>query len=887
VRILIPSLFLAALLLGGCDAPKSPEAQQSPAPAPTAANTTPQLEVRPVSARPNPRKERPLPAFSGWTLEDKRLSVSSLLGKRLLLFFFNPEVKSVNSAATGVAAIASLRHSHNFEIVGVVVGSSRERASAFVREHKIEFQVIDDSSGAISKRLGLRSPVSLLGVDGEGYIVFGFGQLPDDPRTVEEQLRLVLRLPVAPGGEGIAAGDNARHPTAPLFDVSVLDRDTRFSLAEHAGRPVVLIFFLHTCPHCHEALKTLKSILEGLPADKRPAVVGIEVSGRTGPVRAMVREFELEFMTVSFDIDAKVRELYGIHGGVPEIFLIDAEGKIADTVQGWRDADVPLMRMRIAKLVETKVPMLLRKRGYSGNEVCGVCHEEEADTWQFTHHAQAFNTLVKHGADRDPECVSCHVIGYDLPGGYTIASPKPDLEDVGCEACHGRGGPHLSEDFVVEDDYAPICATCHDSKHSLGFDYATFGPAVSHAENAHLLTLPAEERRKLLAERGRPGGDLLARAGYVGSEACESCHSSEFETWSKSAHARSLASLTTKKKAGDADCLRCHTTAMGLSGGFADSGDLVSFAAEHEDLARVGCESCHGPGADHIGEDSARFGTILSLGDNRKASGYQRGLLPTRRIPPHRPRSPSARQDELMASVGGVPPSANDEARGLLGAARALIEELHEEGVDHFDALPPSASAPEAASDPVTAEPAPTSALEEVRSLLGDCTRCGLSQGRKNLVFGDGNPNADLMFVGEGPGQTEDEQGLPFVGRAGELLTKMIEKGIGVPRGDVYICNRCDPTQGDRRTRQTRDEPSPRPRRPDHPRARQLVRVPRHSPHADAPPRLRTAPVHRRSTPPGLGRPEGRPRPQPRVGWQAGFARRYPARHASEARSAA
>ncbi len=86
--------------------------------------------------------------------------------------------------------------------------------------------------------------------------------------------------------------------------------------------------------------------------------------------------------------------------------------------------------------------------------------------------------------------------------------------------------------------------------------------------------------------------------------------------------------------------------------------------------------------------------------------------------------------------------------------------------------------------------------LEQVRSELGDCTRCKLSQGRKTIVFGSGNPEADLVFVGEGPGADEDEQGLPFVGRAGKKLTEIIEKGMGLNREkDTYICNivKCRP----------------------------------------------------------------------------------------------
>ncbi|HZH16298.1 MAG TPA: uracil-DNA glycosylase [Archangium sp.] len=84
--------------------------------------------------------------------------------------------------------------------------------------------------------------------------------------------------------------------------------------------------------------------------------------------------------------------------------------------------------------------------------------------------------------------------------------------------------------------------------------------------------------------------------------------------------------------------------------------------------------------------------------------------------------------------------------------------------------------------------------LDEIRRELGDCQRCKLCSGRKNIVFGSGNPRAELVFVGEGPGADEDAQGVPFVGAAGQLLTKMIE-AMGYRRDDVYICNvvKCRP----------------------------------------------------------------------------------------------
>ncbi len=86
--------------------------------------------------------------------------------------------------------------------------------------------------------------------------------------------------------------------------------------------------------------------------------------------------------------------------------------------------------------------------------------------------------------------------------------------------------------------------------------------------------------------------------------------------------------------------------------------------------------------------------------------------------------------------------------------------------------------------------------LEKIRADLGECTRCKLHKQRNKIVFGDGNAKADLVFVGEGPGHDEDVQGLPFVGRAGKLLTQMIE-AMGLQRKDVYICNvvKCRPPE--------------------------------------------------------------------------------------------
>jgi DNA polymerase len=106
------------------------------------------------------------------------------------------------------------------------------------------------------------------------------------------------------------------------------------------------------------------------------------------------------------------------------------------------------------------------------------------------------------------------------------------------------------------------------------------------------------------------------------------------------------------------------------------------------------------------------------------------------------------------------------------------------------------------AACPVTEEHVAGETLPQILSDIGDCRRCRLHEGRHKLVFGVGNPTAPLVFVGEGPGADEDAQGIPFVGRAGQLLTQMIEntakrEGIALTRDGVYICNvvKCRPPE--------------------------------------------------------------------------------------------
>jgi DNA polymerase len=144
-----------------------------------------------------------------------------------------------------------------------------------------------------------------------------------------------------------------------------------------------------------------------------------------------------------------------------------------------------------------------------------------------------------------------------------------------------------------------------------------------------------------------------------------------------------------------------------------------------------------------------------------------------------------------------------DELRSIVGQLRTNLATRGRSGLQGLPmtsspssspSLPSSPSAPSDPAAPPAALPVAARGLQLLRDDIGDCRRCKLAPTRTNLVFGVGNPDADLVFVGEAPGADEDAQGEPFVGKAGQLLTKMIE-AMGYARQDVYICNvlKCRP----------------------------------------------------------------------------------------------
>ena len=155
-----------------------------------------------------------------------------------------------------------------------------------------------------------------------------------------------------------------------------------------------------------------------------------------------------------------------------------------------------------------------------------------------------------------------------------------------------------------------------------------------------------------------------------------------------------------------------------------------------------------------------------------------------------------ARTADSAMEAPGASSTENPDAPAIL-KDRVGEQQTNPANFEETTSIPPRK--PFQPAPPVASEVSPNdraSALQLIREEIGDCTRCALHKGRNKIVFADGDANARLMFVGEGPGADEDAQGLPFVGRAGQLLNNMIA-AMGLKREEVYIANvvECRPPQ--------------------------------------------------------------------------------------------
>jgi hypothetical protein len=153
----------------------------------------------------------------------------------------------------------------------------------------------------------------------------------------------------------------------------------------------------------------------------------------------------------------------------------------------WDDnKDVSLIYSRYLKRVtsEKLLEQMPRSEGekFAGSKTCGSCHADAYKIWANSLHSSALKTLENDGHDRDPDCVSCHVVGLDKNTGFMDRSSTPELADVGCESCHGAGSAHSMKPESVDmiKIGANSCMSCHVKNHSPKFDYEKYWQKIKH-----------------------------------------------------------------------------------------------------------------------------------------------------------------------------------------------------------------------------------------------------------------------------------------------------------------------------------------------------------------------------------------------------------------------
>lgn len=369
------------------------------------------------------------------------------------------------------------------------------------------------------------------------------------------------------------------------------------AIADRVTGPTLLYYFSPTCPHCRETAPGIAGLSKELAG--RATVLGVaSASSDAAEIPAFVEQFGLGFDVVQ-DLDRSLARAVGLRS-TPVVVWVEPAGEGHQL----REVFSPFYRgaEEIVKLrMSLDDPFSIFESGvYMGRHVCSACHGLESVSWSLTHHSIAYATLYLRNRATDLECVGCHVTGLDQ-GGFEVGDHRSPLSGVGCESCHGPGGPHDG----VRLDAAKSCVGCHDKEHSLAFTVEAGLPHIDHYLASTLEESEIRDRRNQLArgEAARPLAEFSAGPN-VGSGACKSCHKSQWKNWRKSPHGQAMKSLSEQDEE-RVFCVACHATPR-------EAGPEPQLLAGFHVTESVGCESCHGPGGEHVSAPDAD--NILGLG---------------------------------------------------------------------------------------------------------------------------------------------------------------------------------------------------------------------------------------------------------------------------------
>jgi peroxiredoxin len=568
---------------------------------------TPLLVLSSWRGAPQDPVRKPPAQFPSVAVDGRAVDWERLGEKSVLVAFFSMRMQGLVPCLQSFQEVYEERREANLEVIGVSIDSdNRHGLRAFLDEQGFTFPVlVDPDRTMLTAYRPTAIPQAYFFAEQGRYL----GDLPGFPEegspTPAAFYTNLLRRAI--GLDVLLENDPSSIPWPEIPSFAIPQTDiSRDSLR---GTSYVLAFVAADCDRCREELEFFRTLhLEF--ADQGLEFVTVLVSEGVDPQRFR-RERRLPF-PVYTDEDGTLRHTLHYRGFVPDTLIVDGSGRIRYRHTAFDEEQPPLYRMEIRRVLGLENPPILKRSGPSGVRRCTVCHEREYFDWRATGHARAMRSLQAIGAAGKPECVRCHVVGWDQPGGFNSATSARThlLGDVQCESCHGNGGPHLARDGEPYPVTAEACASCHDEEHSLAFDFDKFVGLVDHSRN--LFDLSGQQREEAAALREEQRRALLEPDGaYVGAADCRECHPSQFDRWQGSPHAQTLGRLSSGER-GDATCLRCHTT------GFERQWSNQGLAGPSDGMAAsVQCEACHGPGDRHTaaGSPAELRETIIGLGD--------------------------------------------------------------------------------------------------------------------------------------------------------------------------------------------------------------------------------------------------------------------------------
>ncbi len=371
-----------------------------------------------------------------------------------------------------------------------------------------------------------------------------------------------------------------------------------------------LTFFFYysaTCPHCQHVAPEVAALAGRLAGTARFVGIG-SGNNSVGELEAFKATYGLPFDSYKDYTRRWARDNRAT--STPQLLLVRpaAEGGF-QTLGEWRPLAGGLTVLaEIAALAASgSDPFAAFRPGeLHGSNACGACHQQELRSWGLTHHSIAYWTLYAREETDKAECVRCHVTGLGQPTGFTLGDHQSPVAEVGCESCHGAGGPHVPGTPVSAKEARDACQGCHDADHSVRFSLERALPHIDHFLPAANDPEAFRVAREALVD-GRAARPMTAfPAGEnLGDAACVECHKAEARSFRSDPHSKAMRTLASRKADTDMSCVGCHAV------------EKVTPPTSPDDFHQdgVGCEACHGPGEQHV---AAKGGTenIVGLGDS-------------------------------------------------------------------------------------------------------------------------------------------------------------------------------------------------------------------------------------------------------------------------------